>query len=1225
MLPRDHAARTAALDPHRSLLVQAPAGSGKTELLTDRILALLSTVAQPDEIVAITFTRKAAGEMHSRVMQKLRAGLAPCPDAPHERRSWELARAALEHDRQQGWQLLEFPARLTIQTIDAFCASLVQRMPYLSRLGGSARITESPHELYLQAARETLALADDSDHGTPVRRLLAHLDVNPRRAAELLAGMLSSRDQWLPLLAGTGERAWLEHNLRDAVAHELRQLIDAMPLGWQHELPPLARAACEFLADNPDHPLQPLARWCDGHTLSHDINDLSQWRALAHLLLTSSDKPRLRSRLTRDLGFPPGSKHKAAMEEWLRAAAGDTAWVELLAQVRTLPNGEYSPEQWEALTALFHCLRLAVAQLQLTFAAAGEIDFIEVTQRALAALGSADDPSELLLRLDRRIRHLLIDEFQDTSQSQIELLQRLTAGWEPGDGRTLFVVGDPMQSIYRFRKAEVSLFLDAATHGIGNTVLHALQLSVNFRSQAGIVDWVNETFSKVFPPRHDPDLGAIAYARSDAFNPPRDGPPVQFHPVWRRDGDSAPLDETEEDIVVRLVRAALAGDRPDDQPDVAILVRARTHVQAIAHRLSTEGIAYQAIELTRLAERPVVADLVQLARALAHPGDRLAWLCVLRAPWCGASLRTLHQLAGEDHHATIPDLLRTRLPQVTDPSERLRLEHVLQALWGRAPVAISPDNETLWRVPSYHDAAAIPFAAWVEQVWQRLGGPLAFPGKRNATDAESFFRLLEEQAPYGRLDPARLTEALQELFAAPDPGRDASRVQIMTMHKSKGLQFDTVILPGLHRRPRREDERLVRFEYAGGRLLVGPIKPHDKAEPDPISRFLAQREARRGAYESDRLLYVAATRARRHLHLVGEVCFDGASGEIRPPASTSLLSRLWPMIERDLSPPSTDAPLPADPAASAACEGGHGGGANGTGAPEPARNEAAESVAGVRTATVTSGAAAPPLQRLRLDVITALRAHPTEPEYEKTPPDTPSWDVDRVMQGESVHPGLTATTWPPAQDTIAADIEGAGDAVPPLPPDNTSSHFTLTRHATLERVIGRVAHAWLEYIGRHGPDDWTPLKVTESGARIRTQLLRSGLDGAQADAAVEVVLDTLSATLTDERGRWLMQQAAKREWRLLNREGRQVIVDLAIEQDDAWLVVDYKTQARPEDMDMSEFARKMLALYRPQLAAYCSTITAATGKPASAVLYLPRARLWLPVSDANVVELSGKV
>ena len=129
----------------------------------------------------------------------------------------------------------------------------------------------------------------------------------------------------------------------------------------------------------------------------------------------------------------------------------------------------------------------------------GAVDFTEVSLRALKALGTEQEPTDLTMRLDARIEHILVDEFQDTSLSQYALLHRLTAEWQPGDGRTLFCVGDPMQSIYRFRQAEVGLFLQAHERGIGHLTLEFVRLSVNFRSAAGIVEWVNHAFDNIFP------------------------------------------------------------------------------------------------------------------------------------------------------------------------------------------------------------------------------------------------------------------------------------------------------------------------------------------------------------------------------------------------------------------------------------------------------------------------------------------------------------------------------------------------------------------------------------------------------------------------------------------------------------------------------------------------------------------------------------------------------
>src|SRR5262249_21348287 len=137
-----------------------------------------------------------------------------------------------------------------------------------------------------------------------------------------------------------------------------------------------------------------------------------------------------------------------------------------LLALRDSPPATYEPEQWEVLDSILQLLKLAAADLRVHFAERGIADFTAVLQGAVRALGEGDAPTNLLLSLDRKINHILVDEFQDASVSQWDLLERLTAGWEPGDGRTLFVVGDPMQSIYRFREAQVALFLKARREGL---------------------------------------------------------------------------------------------------------------------------------------------------------------------------------------------------------------------------------------------------------------------------------------------------------------------------------------------------------------------------------------------------------------------------------------------------------------------------------------------------------------------------------------------------------------------------------------------------------------------------------------------------------------------------------------------------------------------------------------------------------------------------------------
>ena len=432
--------------------MQAPAGSGKTELLIQRYLRLLATVEHPEEIVAITFTRKAAGEMRERVLDALadaRAGKAPASE--HERTTLELAAAALARDAAAGWRITDNPARLRIQTIDSLCAALTRQMPMLSRFGSQPESIEDAAELYLEAARATVELVEsDEAVAQDVERLLTHLDNDVGRIEELLAEMLRRRDHWLRHVHGR-ERAETGGRAAERAARRARARARAASGGSAGGVGGARRL----------RPRQPRS--------AGNSRTASKTGACSPALFLT-EEGQWRQRLTKNRGVSrrqsrrsPGRSVRWRSSTRLRTARRFRA---ALADMRGLPPGKYSDEQWEVLGAITRLLPRATGQLKLVFQARGQVDFTEVAQGALLALGGTEAPSDLALALDYRIRHLLVDEFQDTSISQYELIARLTAGWEPGDGRTVFAVGDPMQSIYRFREAEVGLFLRARAAGI---------------------------------------------------------------------------------------------------------------------------------------------------------------------------------------------------------------------------------------------------------------------------------------------------------------------------------------------------------------------------------------------------------------------------------------------------------------------------------------------------------------------------------------------------------------------------------------------------------------------------------------------------------------------------------------------------------------------------------------------------------------------------------------
>ena len=596
--------------------------------------------------------------------------------------------------------------------------------------------------------------------------------------------------------------------------------------------------------------------------------NLPAFRWIADVFLT--DAGACRKSVDARTGFAAKSREKQRMSALLAVLQGETAITDLLCSVRKLPDPRFREEQWAVLNAALDILPQAVHELRMTFAEHGKVDFAEIALRALETLG-ADEPTDLGLILGSRIAHLLMDEFQDTSVLQFELARRLTAGWDPGDGRTLFLVGDPMQSIYRFRQAEVGLFLKARHSGIGDVGLQPLSLSVNFRSDPAIVDWVNQTFTTVFPAREDIAAGAVPYSASTPHETGSAADAVVVHPFLQRD------DAAEADLVLELVRRAI---REDSSATTAILVRARTHLPVIAGRLRDNGVPFRAVEIETLAERPAVQDLLALTRALLHRGDRLSWLAVLRAPYCGLTLADLHAIASTDRKASIRDLLERNAGQVSVDGRR-RLDRVMPVL-GRG----------------LSFAGRIPLRELVESTWVALGGPHALKAEADLDDALAYLDLLAAADAGGDLPSFELfNERIERLFAHPDP-EAGEAVQLMTIHKAKGLEFDNVILPGLGKPPAQDDAKLLvwveRNGPEGGELLISPSSP--RRGSDSICSYVTDLDREKGRQESARLLYVGCTRAKHRLDLIGHT-FVTKSGELHEPDSESLLKVLWPAVE----------------------------------------------------------------------------------------------------------------------------------------------------------------------------------------------------------------------------------------------------------------------------------------------------------------------------------------
>ncbi len=889
LLEADDQARVEALDIRRSFIVQAPAGSGKTELLIQRYLKLLGAVDEPEEVLAITFTRKAAAEMQLRVVDALRRRVAGEESAePHQHLTASLAASALERSGRLGWDLLRQPHRMRIQTLDSMNASIARAQPLSSPHGttGARIVTDADLKaVHREAAIATLDwLAESGETSTATRDVLMHVDNNTWLYVAYLSEMLKTRDQWLPFV-GSGAvsddealrlRERFEANLRTSVVSHLERTRTALePFEQLAELFDYA-ASCLVDEGATGNPIIAL-KDCD-ELPAADPDDLHKWQGVAELLLLKKPQPEFRRQVTKAQGFPTTDRdRKAFITAMLEALSDNADGAELLHGVRSLPPVTYTDEQWQVLLALFRLLPLAVSELKRLFSEQGIADHTEVALGADAALGRADSPGELALLLDYQLRHILVDEMQDTSSAQYRMLEALTGGWEPGDGRTLFCVGDPMQSVYRFRNAEVGQFLLAREHGVGPVPLEPLLLRRNFRSGENLVSWFNTVFPDVLAADNDPIRGAVSYASAVSARHLEAHGSVRVHPVFGTDRSN------EAQVGCRVIVETLAAN-PDD--DLAVLVRGRTQLPELLAKLRSANVPYTAVDIDTLTDLPEIIEILALTRAAVHPADRIAWLGVLRAPWIGLSWSDLNALVHSDRDSCVIECI----------ADKDRLAALSES--GRAAVdAARPALEKLLqpnRTESLRDR--------VEQCWIALGGPGVLDDPWSIENVYRYLDVLEKHTVNGSLrDVADLETILDDERVS---NSNPARVQIMTMHRAKGLQFDHVVLYGLGRAPGSGSVDVLTWfdipdEHGDARKVISPVGPRADVDRDPVHRYIGTVTSAKDKHEQARLLYVACTRAKSSLHLVGNVAVATDGGDHRMPRSDSLLRLLWTAVHTD--------------------------------------------------------------------------------------------------------------------------------------------------------------------------------------------------------------------------------------------------------------------------------------------------------------------------------------
>ena len=868
----DYIARQQATDLNNSVLLFAPAGSGKTSELVKRKLKSLLTADEPEAILSITFTNKAANELRDRVLRLLKDAAATQYTPPdHERESFEIAQQVLARDKVKGWGLLKNPNRLEVRTIDGLCNSIVRQFPLGSAIGAHTSVATNPHSLFEQAVDSFLSdYKREETWSEAVRTILSHLDNRFDKAKALLIQMLAQRDQWLPVLSSLRT----EKDVKTLIENNNLRILNIM---FQPLIAQFKPVECSLISiahyasvnvDSEKFPFIALLYKADQIPSEiTSLDDIAIIKGLCELLFTQSQYPNVRKTVNKSIGFvaPTSLKDPVLKEDAknMKALASDV--LQLLGDqlgetdigfVTVLNDYKLSSGEWTLLKLCFDSLPILASKLMLIFKRTNQVDFIEMAGAAQVALGTELEPSPAALKLDKKYRHILVDEFQDTNMLQLSLLKRLTAGWELGDGRTLFLVGDPMQSIYMFRGSNISLFMLVSEFGINHIKPKILHLNANFRSQAKLVDWVNNCFANSFAKEQNKDTGAMSYNSSVPIKKALNDEPIDI--AYYSGGAYRELE------AAKIAKQICEIQEHDAGASIAILGKTRSDLSQIIETLTASDINHKAVKIHRLGALPSIIDLTALTRAICHIADKQAWVALLRSPLVGLSLSDILTVLGSlDGTVKKRDVILNRMKHAIrndalslDSRDRIRFAHTI----------LTQSIEKLERRS---------LSKIVQGAYYSLGGLSTMTEKNELKNIDAFLLMLKKFS-CSTFSIEKLEQELGLLFSKDSP--TDTNVQMMTIHQAKGLEFDYVFIPSCHKGGRGDDKRLLESEvmYDENGNQCSTIMPSPETGVSSPCMYATIRSFRKlkQTHEATRLAYVAITRARKKAFLSGLANID---------------------------------------------------------------------------------------------------------------------------------------------------------------------------------------------------------------------------------------------------------------------------------------------------------------------------------------------------------------
>ncbi|PKU21509.1 double-strand break repair helicase AddA [Telmatospirillum siberiense] len=871
-----------AADPGTSVWVAASAGTGKTKVLTDRVLSLLLAGNAPERLLCLTFTKAAAAEMSNRISFRL-AGWATDDDT---RLAADLARltgrpageADLTRARRLFAQVLDTPGGMRIETIHAFCQSLLRRFPLEAGLAPHFQVMDDRDagEMLAQAREEVLAAARDGAGDGPGGKLAEALAVITGAVHETAFPDLMAE---LTGVRGRLRRLIDHHDGRDGVIDALRRRLGLEADDTAYGLVRRAVSDGAFDAGGCRAAMRALqggkagdqerAGLMNAWLAASEDERLDRFALWQSAFLTG--KGEIRARLcTKDVeARVPGTLAILQSEaERLFGLAGRLRSAVTLASTASLLT------LGEGLLASYERQKTARAML----------DYDDLILAAVTLLERPGSAAWVLYKLDGGIDHVLIDEAQDTNPDQWRVIRALTGEFFAGEGqrrageRTVFAVGDAKQSIYSFQRADPREF--EAMRGCYAAQVPAAQgrwaevaLSVSFRSAPAVLDAVDRVINS--PAGGDGVVAPGQTVTHLAFRegaaglveiwPPirpaaRDEPEPWKPPVERVKGDSPRARLAQ--LVARRIEAMVKGGeilasrgRPIRPGDVLVLVRRRNaFVEELVRELKTLGIAVAGADRMVLTEQLAVMDLMALANVMLLPDDDLTLATVLKGPLIGLSEEDLFRLAW-GRRGGLWEALRERSG-----------EEPFAAAWRQLSEWLSLADQ----MPPHDFFARVLTEGGKSRLLARLGLEAEDPLDEFVTltlayerghppSLQGFLRWLEEGA----------VEIKRDLEQG-----DVDAVRIMTVHGAKGLQAPIVFLPDTLQVPTRPP-RLLWLDEGESELLAWPPRADDQDENCRAARDAANR---RRDEEYRRLLYVAMTRAEDRLYVCGWETRRAAAG-----------------------------------------------------------------------------------------------------------------------------------------------------------------------------------------------------------------------------------------------------------------------------------------------------------------------------------------------------------